>query len=99
DAIAQAQADEADALLTAGTARAPEAEAVADSERIQSAATAAAIRGRVPRGLVEEAAAHEAVSALTTAGLIVAAADQAAAQAVAEDAATIEADDEVAAAH
>ena len=98
EVIAQAQADEADALLTAVTARAEAAEAVADSERIQSAAAAAAIRALITAGLVEEAAAHEAVSALTTAGLIVAAADQAAAQAVAEDAATLEAADEVTAA-
>jgi DNA-binding NarL/FixJ family response regulator len=98
EVIAQAQADEADALLTAVTARAEAAEAVADSERIQSAAAAAAIRALITAGLVEEAAAHEAVSALTTAGLIVAAADEAAAQAVAEDAATLEAADEVTAA-
>jgi DNA-binding NarL/FixJ family response regulator len=98
EVIAQAQADEADALLTAVTARAEAAEAVADSERIQSAAAAAAVRALITAGLVEEAAAHEAVSALTTAGLIVAAADQAAAQAVAEDAATLEAADEVTAA-
>ena len=97
--IAQAQADEADALLAAVAARAEAAEAVAESELIQSAAAAAAIRALITAGLVEEAAAHEAVTALTTAGLIVAAADQAAADAVAEDAATIKADDEVAAAH
>jgi DNA-binding NarL/FixJ family response regulator len=99
EVIAQAQADEADALLAAVAARAEAAEAVAESEQIQSAAAAAAIRALITAGLVEEAAAHEAVTALTTAGLIVAAADQATADAVAEDAATIEADDEVAAAH
>ena len=71
---------------------------MADSERIQSAAAAAAVRALITAGLVEEAAAHEAVTALTAAGLIVAAADQAAADAVAEDAATVEAADEVAAA-
>ena len=97
--IAQAQADEADALLAAVAARAEAAEAAAESEQIQSAAAAAAVRALITAGLVEEAAAHEAVTALTTAGLIVAAAGQATADAVAEDAATIEADDEVAAAH
>ncbi len=97
--IAQAQADEAEALLAAVAARAEAAEAVAESEQIQSAAAAAAVRALITAGLVENAAAHEAVTALTTAGLIIAAADQATADAVAEDAATIEADDEVAAAH
>jgi DNA-binding NarL/FixJ family response regulator len=97
--IAQAQADEADALLAAVAARAEADEVVAESELIQSAAAAAAVRALITAGLVEEAAAHEAVTALTTAGLIVAAADQATADAVAEDAATIEANDEVAAAH
>ena len=96
---AQAQADEAGALLAAVAARAEAAEAVAESEQIQSAAAAAAIGALITAGLVEEAAAHEAVTALTAAGLIVAAADQAAADAVAEDAATIQAGDEVAAAH
>jgi DNA-binding NarL/FixJ family response regulator len=97
--IAQAQAEEADALLAAVAARAEAAEAIAESEQIQSAAAAAAVRALITAGLVEEAAAHEAVTALTTAGLIVAAADQATADAVAEDAATIEAGDELAAAH
>ena len=96
--IAQAQAIEADALLTAAAARAEAAEAVAESEQIQSAAAVGAVRALIAAGLVEEAAAHEAVTALTTAGLIVAAADQAAAAAVAEDAATVEAADEVTAA-
>ncbi len=96
--IAQAQAEEADALLTAVAARAEAAEAVAESQRIQSAAAAAAVRALITAGLVEEAAAHEAVTALTTAGLIVAAAGQAAADSVAEDAATVEAADEVTAA-
>jgi DNA-binding NarL/FixJ family response regulator len=95
EVIAQAQAIEADALLTAAAARAEAAEAVAESERIQSAAAADAVRALIAAGLVEEAAAHEAVTALTAAGLIVAAADQAAAAAVAEDAATVEAADEV----
>jgi len=99
EVIAQAQAAEADALLTAVAARAEAAEAVAESEQIQSAAAAAAVRALITAGLVEEAAAHEAVTALTAAGLIVAAADQATAEAVAEDIATIQADDEVAAAH
>ena len=98
EVIAQAQAAEADALLTAVAARAEAAEAVAESEQIQSAAAAAAVRALITAGLVEEAAAHEAVTALTAAGLIVAAADQATADAVAEDAATVEADDEVTAA-
>jgi DNA-binding NarL/FixJ family response regulator len=98
EVIAQAQADEADALLAAVAARAQAAEAVAESEQIQSAAAAAAVRALITAGLVEEAAAHEAVTALTAAGLIVAAADQATADAVAEDAATVEAADEVAAA-
>jgi DNA-binding NarL/FixJ family response regulator len=98
EVIAQAQADEADAVLAAVAARAEAAEAVADSERIQSAAAAAAVRALIVAGLVEEAAAHEAVTALTAAGLIVAAADQAAADSVAEDVATVEAADEVAAA-
>jgi len=97
--IAQAQAEEAGALLAAVEARAEAAEVVAESEQIQSAAAAAAVRALITAGLVEEAAAHEAVAALTTAGLIVAAADLATADAVAEDAATIAADDEVAAAH
>jgi DNA-binding NarL/FixJ family response regulator len=96
--IAQAQAIEADALLTAAAARAEAAEAVAESERIQSAAAAGAVRALIAAGLVEEAAAHEAVTALTAAGLIVAAAGQAAAAAVAEDAAIMEAADEVTAA-
>ena len=95
--IAQAQAEEAAAVLTAAAARAEAAQAVAESQQIQSAAAADAIRALITAGLVEEAAAHEAVAALTAAGLIVAAADQAAADAVAEDAATIEAADEVAA--
>jgi DNA-binding NarL/FixJ family response regulator len=99
EVIALAQAAEAEALLEAVAARADAAEAVAESEQIQSAAAADAVRALIAAGLVEEAAAHEAVAALTTAGLIVAAADQATADAVAEDAATIEADDEVAAAH
>ena len=98
EVIAQAQAIEADALLTAVAARAEAAEAVAESERIQSAAAADAVRALIAAGLVEEAAAHEAVTALTAAGLIVAAADQSAAAAVAEDAATVEAADEVTAA-
>jgi DNA-binding NarL/FixJ family response regulator len=96
--IAQAQADEADALLAAVAARAEAVEAVADSERIQAAAAADAVRALIAAGLVEEAAAHEAVTALTAAGLIVAAADQAAAESVADDAAALEAADEVAAA-
>jgi DNA-binding NarL/FixJ family response regulator len=96
--IAQAQAEEADALLAAVAARAEAAEAVAESEWIQSAAAAAAVRALITAGLVEEAAAHEAVTALTAAGLIVAAAGQAAADSVAEDAAAVEAADEVAAA-
>ena len=96
--IAQAQAIEADAVLTAAAARAEAAEAVAESERIQSAAAASAIRALIAAGLVEEAAAHEAVTALTAAGLIVAAADQSAAAAVADDAATVAAADEVTAA-
>ena len=97
EVIAQAQADEASALLTAAVARAEAAEAVADSQQIQSAAAADAVRALITAGLVEEAAAHEAVAALTEAGLIMAAADQAAADAVAEDIATVEAADEVAA--
>ncbi len=99
EVIAQAQADEAEALLAAVAARAEATEAVAWSEQIQSAAAAAAVRALITAGLVEEAAAHEAVTALTTAGLIVAAADEATAEAVAEDAAAIQADDDVAAAH
>jgi DNA-binding NarL/FixJ family response regulator len=95
--IAQAQAEEAAAVLTAAAARAEAVQAVAESQQIQSAAAADAIRALITAGLVEEAAAHEAVAALTAAGLIVAAADQAAADAVAEDAATVEAADEVAA--
>ena len=96
EVIAQAQADEASALLAAAAARAEAAEAVADSQQIQSAAAADAIRALITAGLVEEAAAHEAVTALTEAGLIIAAADQAAADAIAEDLATVEAADEVA---
>jgi DNA-binding CsgD family transcriptional regulator len=96
--IAQAQADEAEALLAAVAAGAIAAEAVAESERIQSAAAAAAVQALITAGLVEEAAAHEAVAALTAAGLIAAAAGQAAADAVAEDAAAVEAADEVTAA-
>jgi DNA-binding NarL/FixJ family response regulator len=97
EVIAQAQAEEASAVLAMAAARAEAAQAIAESQRIQSAAAAAAVRALITAGLVEEAAAHEAVTALTAAGLIVAAADQAAADAVAEDAATIEAADEVAA--
>jgi DNA-binding NarL/FixJ family response regulator len=97
EVIAQAQADEAGALLAAAAAGAAAAEAVADSERIQSAAAADAVRALITAGLIEEAAAHEAVTALTAAGLIVTAADQAAAHAVAEDVAAVEAADEVAA--
>jgi DNA-binding NarL/FixJ family response regulator len=96
EVIAQAQAEEAVALLTAAAAQAEAVQAVADSQRIQSAAAADAVRALITAGLVEEAAAHEAVTALTAAGLIVAAADQAAADAVAEDIATVEAADEVA---
>jgi len=97
EVIAQAQAEEAAALLTIAAAQAEAAEAVADSQRIQSAAAADAVRALIIAGLVEEEAAHEAVMALTAAGLIVAAADQAAADAVAQDVATIEAADDVAA--
>jgi DNA-binding NarL/FixJ family response regulator len=97
EVIAQAQADEAVALLTAAAAQAEAAQAVAESQRIQSAAAADAVRALITAGLIEEAAAHEAVTALATAGLIVAAADQAAADAVAEDIGAIEAADEVAA--
>jgi len=97
EVIAQAQAEEASAVLAMAAARAEAAEAVAESERIQSAAAADAVRALITAGLVEEAAAHEAVAALTAAGLIVAAADQAAAAAVAEDTATRKAADEVAA--
>ena len=96
--IAQAQAAEADALLTAVAAGAEAAEAVAESERIQSAAAAAAVQALITAGLVEEAAAHEAVTALTAAGLITATAGQAAADAVTEDAAAVEAADELTAA-
>src|SRR6476469_10039437 len=56
EVIAQAQADEADALLATVAARAEAAEAVAESEQIQSAAAAAAIRALITAGLVEEAA-------------------------------------------
>ena len=97
EVIAQAQAEEAVALLATAAAQAEAAQAVADSQRIQSAAAADAVRALITAGLVEEAAAHEAVTALTAAGLIVAAADQVAADAVAEDIATIEAADQVAA--
>ena len=97
EVIAQAQAEEATAVLAMAAAQAEAAEAVADSQRIQSAAAADAVRALITAGLVEEAAAHEAVTALTAAGLIVAAADQAAADAVAEDVATTEAAGEVAA--
>jgi DNA-binding NarL/FixJ family response regulator len=97
EVIAQAQADEAAALLAAAAAQAEAAETVAESQQIQSAAATGAVRALITAGLVEQAAAHEAVMALTAAGLLVAAADQAAADAVADDAATIEAADEVAA--
>jgi len=97
EVIAQAQAEEAVALLAMAAAQAEAAEAVAESQRIQSAAAADAVRALITAGLVEEAAAHEAVMALTAAGLIVAAADQAAADAVAEDIATIQTADDVAA--
>jgi DNA-binding NarL/FixJ family response regulator len=97
EVIAQAQAEEADAVLAAAAAGAAAAQAVADSERIQSAASADAVRALITAGLIEEAAAHEAITALTAAGLIVAAADQAAADAIAEDVAAVEAADEVAA--
>jgi DNA-binding CsgD family transcriptional regulator len=97
EVIAQAQADEAAALLAAAAAQAEAAEAVAESQRIQSAAAADAVRALITAGLIEEAAAHEAVMALAAAGLIVAAAGQAAADAVAGDVATMQAADEVAA--
>jgi len=97
EVIAQAQAEEASAVLTMAAAQAEAAEAVAESQRIQSAAAAAAVRALITAGLVEEAAAHEAVTALATAGLIVAAADQAAADAVADDVATVETAGDVAA--
>jgi DNA-binding NarL/FixJ family response regulator len=96
--VAQAQAAEADALLTAVAAGAEAAEAVAESERIQSAAAAAAVQALITAGLMEEAAAHEAVTALTAAGLITAAAGQAAADAVTADAAVVEAADDLTAA-
>ena len=63
--IAQAQAEEAVALLTTAAAQAEAAQAVADSQRIESAASAAAVQALITAGLVEEAAAHEAVMALT----------------------------------
>ena len=97
EVIAQAQAEEAEAVLTAAAAGAAADQAVADSERIQSAAAADAVRALVTAGLIEEAAAHEAVAALNAAGLLVAAADQAATEAIAENAAVVEAADEVAA--
>ncbi len=65
--IAQAQAEEAIAVLTAAAARDEAAQAVAESQQIQSAAAADAIRALITAGLVEEAAAHEAVAALTAA--------------------------------
>ena len=68
EVIAQAQAEEASAVLAMAAARAEAAEAVAESQRIQSAAAAAAVRALITAGLVEEAAAHEAVTALTAAG-------------------------------
>jgi DNA-binding NarL/FixJ family response regulator len=98
EVAAMAQAAEADALLTAVAAGDAAADAVAESERIQSAAAAAAVQALITAGLVEEAAAHEAVTALTAAGLITAAAGQAAADAVTEDAAAVEAADELTAA-
>jgi DNA-binding NarL/FixJ family response regulator len=97
EVIAQAQAEEAVALLATAAAQAEAAHAVAESQRIQSAAAADAVRALITAGLIEEAAAHEAVMALTAAGLIVAAAGQAVADAVAEDIATMEAAGEVAA--
>src|ERR1700722_5130544 len=104
EVIAQAQADEVAAVLPAAAAQAEAAQAVADSEQIQSAAAAEAVRALITAGLVEEAAAHEAVAALTAAGLIVASAGQAAAAAadaadeeIATAEATAEAADEVAA--
>jgi DNA-binding NarL/FixJ family response regulator len=97
DVIAQAQAEEASAVLAMAAAQAEAAQVVAESQRIQSAAAAGAVRALITAGLVEEAAAHEAVMALTAAGLIVAAAGQAAADAVADDVATVEAAGEVAA--
>src|SRR6476646_7628887 len=74
EVIAQAQAEEAVALL---------ATAAAQAEAAQAAA-AGAVRALITAGLAEEAAAHAAVTALTAAGLTVAAADQAAADAVSE---------------
>jgi DNA-binding NarL/FixJ family response regulator len=97
EVIAQAQADEAVALLAVAAAQAEAAQAVADSQQIQSAAAAGAVRALITAGLVEQAAAHEAVMALAAAGLLVAAVGQATADAVADDIATIEAADEVAA--
>ena len=92
--IAQAQAEEASAVLAAVAAQAEAAEAVAESQQIQSAAAADAVQALITAGLIEDAAAHEAVLALTAAGLIVAAADQATADAVAQDAAIVAAADQ-----
>src|SRR6202020_2406178 len=86
--IAQAQAAEADALLTAVAAGAAAAEAVAEAEQIQAAAPAAA--------LTTAAAGRAAADAVTEDAAAVEAADELTAASLAESLATIAAADEVA---
>jgi DNA-binding CsgD family transcriptional regulator len=69
-------------MLRAAAAQAHADEAVAASERIRSAAAAAAVNVLLDAGLVEAAAAQEAADALSAAGLIVATADRAVSEAV-----------------
>src|SRR6266581_1851 len=77
--IAQAQAIEADALLTAAAARAEAAEAVAESEQIQAAAAAVAVDAATVAAADEVTAASLAQSLAT-----IAAADEVAVEAAGE---------------
>src|SRR5271165_4347436 len=97
EVIAQAQADEAVALLATAAAQAEAAQAVADSQRIQSAAAADAVRALITAGLVEEAAADQAAADAVAEDIAtIEAADEVAAESVADSLVTIAAADEIA---
>src|SRR5271165_2061836 len=97
EVIAQAQAEEAVALLATAAAQAEAAEAVADSQRIQSAAAADAVRALITAGLVEEAAADQAAADAVAEDIAtIEAADEVAAESVADSLVTIAAADEIA---
>jgi DNA-binding NarL/FixJ family response regulator len=87
--MAQAQASEATARLTAIAAWADAEQSVAESTRIRSAAAADVLRTLAEAGLLEAAATDEAVETLTRAGLIVTAADEAVDRALQADATAI----------